>query len=665
MKVSIVVCLLFVVSTHCSYICDVLESYVEDEVSPQCMEKLRIVCNNPDLLWRMFDSSSKYPISGMSYSNNKDLGSYDDCIDINYEVFEGKVIGKYCGLSVAVVNLFLEPLPNPFAMDIPPKNLAQIPTINYTKNLDLRSTLRDATDDYSITVLSLCVPDQCTPEELGKFFIWGQLENISLVNFITEVPCMTKDSNTTFEWGDIFFTSVLALVLGLVVWCTAYDVMLMKLKREPAHPIYLAFSVVTNGKKILHVNRSTNPNQIQCLNGLRFISMMWVIAGHGFVAMEQVPIINYAEVGAYIDNVKAQYIGAAPISVDTFFFLSGFLLAFGYLKTAAKLPPLKQALGVPLMMVHRYLRLTPAMAMMYLTVITIYRLTGTGPLWDIVAKTMRDPCKQYWWSFFLYIQNYYNYDDLCMTHTWYLSADMQMFILAPLVLIPVAILIKANRSNLAIWSLLVLIVICVIFPMGIRFADQTIDNVYDTHSRFNNYLIGMLLAVIMRDPRFSRFPFHKITNLVIWCFVLVACVAFNLYYHSIIRVYEHTSDTLFYGLYRPLWCFSLAWLIYSCYHGYGGPVNWFLSLPVFQIGARLSYCMYLLHAVIQMYWVGLIRTPFYWGDYMVFYIWCGHFVVTMVLSAVWCLAFESPMITIEKYLLGGVGKRPQKKNTEG
>jgi uncharacterized membrane protein YhaH (DUF805 family) len=52
------------------------------------------------------------------------------------------------------------------------------------------------------------------------------------------------------------------------------------------------------------------------------------------------------------------------------------------------------------------------MAMMYLTVITIYRLTGTGPLWDIVAKTMRDPCKQYWWSFFLYIQNYYNYDDL-------------------------------------------------------------------------------------------------------------------------------------------------------------------------------------------------------------------------------------------------------------
>jgi hypothetical protein len=32
----------------------------------------------------------------------------------------------------------------------------------------------------------------------------------------------------------------------------------------------------------------------------------------------------------------------------------------------------------------------------------------------------------------------------------------------------------------------------------------------------------------------------------------------------------------------------------------------------------------------------------------------------MVLSAAWCLAFESPMITIEKYLLGGVGESMRK-----
>lgn len=140
---------------------------------------------------------------------------------------------------------------------------------------------------------------------------------------------------------------------------------------------------------------------------------------------------------------------------------------------------------------------------------------------------------------------------------------------------------------------------------------------YDTHSRINNYLIGILFGVIMREPKYKKFPFSKLVNLAIWCVVLVICISFNLYYHNVIRIYEHTKDTLFYGLYRPVWCFSLAWMVYSCHHGYGGFINWILSLPMFQIGARLSYCMYLLHALVIAYWVGVVRTSTYWGDYVI------------------------------------------------
>lgn len=99
--------------------------------------------------------------------------------------------------------------------------------------------------------------------------------------------------------------------------------------------------------------------------------MMWVIAGHNFVAVEQVPIVNYAEVKEvpqkkkfsnnylrqFADNVRVQYASAAPIAVDTFFFLSGFLLSFSYLKRMAKIgPPMQQLLKVPMMIIHRYLR---------------------------------------------------------------------------------------------------------------------------------------------------------------------------------------------------------------------------------------------------------------------------------------------------------------------
>lgn len=55
---------------------------------------------------------------------------------------------------------------------------------------------------------------------------------------------------------------------------------------------------------------------------------------------------------------------------------------------------------------------------------------------------------------------------------------MQMFILAPIVLIPLAELSKNNKRNEALIGLGVLIVICVFFPMGIRYADDTIDKYY-------------------------------------------------------------------------------------------------------------------------------------------------------------------------------------------
>ena len=78
--------------------------------------------------------------------------------------------------------------------------------VNYNK------TVRDATDDYSISLLSLCVPDKCTPKEVGMFFVWGHLADMQIVNFPEVLPCMMKDSNTTFRAGDIVFTWVLQLL---------------------------------------------------------------------------------------------------------------------------------------------------------------------------------------------------------------------------------------------------------------------------------------------------------------------------------------------------------------------------------------------------------------------------------------------------------------------
>ena len=45
--------------------------------------------------------------------------------------------------------------------------------------------------------------------------------------------------------------------------------------------ILLSFSIYTNGKKILNVSQPSGT--LTAINGIRFISMTWVILGHTYV----------------------------------------------------------------------------------------------------------------------------------------------------------------------------------------------------------------------------------------------------------------------------------------------------------------------------------------------------------------------------------------------
>jgi hypothetical protein len=61
-----------------------------------------------------------------------------------------------------------------------------------------------------------------------------------------------------------------------VVASTAYDVYSWKLRKKP--DLFVVFSLYTNGKKLLGTH-CENDN-LKCLNGIRVLSMVWVIVGH-------------------------------------------------------------------------------------------------------------------------------------------------------------------------------------------------------------------------------------------------------------------------------------------------------------------------------------------------------------------------------------------------
>lgn len=69
-------------------------------------------------------------------------------------------------------------------------------------------------------------------------------------------------------------------------------------------------------------------------------------------------------------------------------------------------------MNVLLLYFHRYLRLTPLLAVALLISVSMTRFGNKGPLFVQSLRVAREQCQQYWWSTLLYIQNFVNPGDL-------------------------------------------------------------------------------------------------------------------------------------------------------------------------------------------------------------------------------------------------------------
>jgi peptidoglycan/LPS O-acetylase OafA/YrhL len=91
------------------------------------------------------------------------------------------------------------------------------------------------------------------------------------------------------------------------------------------------YSAITTLKKIFSLNK--NSSTYSFLNGIRAISLFWIILGHSFVF--QLTIAD--NIVHILDNLHNSYaiqlMLGAIFGVDTFFFISGFLAVFVFINT--------------------------------------------------------------------------------------------------------------------------------------------------------------------------------------------------------------------------------------------------------------------------------------------------------------------------------------------
>ncbi|CAB4011959.1 nose resistant to fluoxetine 6-like [Paramuricea clavata] len=667
-------------------------------VSEKCNKTLRSL--NTDERWQYFDSWGK-PGSGILSGNVKWFGAFDQCIGIpDAKYCLVNVLGKFrtnktfpiwCGICIpdacnnsdvsTVVENFVENVTRRYFPSIRVVDLSCYEEPSYTTSV-------------VFTIILCCIILACcavgTAIEIsqesfqnGKEDDYFAAQNGALKHekdqgessFSHEIPKVTDVMETTpllrANKKQNGVTDSLELEPGQEKdpKPTAEDAInnTQQLKSNGLLvEFFLCFSLLRNTRDVLKTDVA--PGTVTSLYGLRVMSIFWIILGHvyAFSAIDG-NVENIFVLLGKVENFSMTVISNTYPAVDTFFFLSGLLLMYNVMKI------LKNNNGEihwGKLYLHRFLRLTPTMMFVILFVVQLEPFVDKGPLWQRHVDEQK--CDNYWWTNLLYISNFYPTNflvDGCLLWTWYLSVDMQFFVITPVI-----IYLCYRYGYRGVFGTSVFLgtasIICI----------AVITKHYDIHSMANSmpraspsskmeefnylyikpycrihpYLVGLVVGYFMHKRAFRAKQLNWPFAVIFW--FIAAAVALSVIYGPFTALREDPrpwtmTEKILYNTTRHLaWGIILAWVTYACEYGYGGYVQEFLSARFWIPLGRLTYSTYLVHCALLnvMYFgyrSGLLFSTQWWA-----YIYCGALLLSHGIAFILVITIEYPCANLEKLL---------------
>ncbi|XP_017034972.1 nose resistant to fluoxetine protein 6-like [Drosophila kikkawai] len=594
-------------------------------------------------LWAlsMLDSWGSKP-SGFLYGNRVDMGNYEQCLRVDGTISETHHIkGKYCFLELPIAKW-----------------------LGFNSDFLAETNIKTA----------VCFPSSCSAETMEVFLKQllqrllgtGDLDKLFYIN---EQSCQTSESDP-LDGLTIFTIVFLSIFCAVVALCTLYDYFLCPDQGKLPRLVKVFSARATSRELFAIVDPKATPNVIQCLNGMRCLSLIWVVLGHEYIINIMAMAINQVDNLRWMGKPFSSLILFAPFSVDTFFFLSGFLLVAIGLRALEKS---KGRLNVPLMYLHRYLRLTPIVAVAILVYMKVLPLLAAGPMYEKAGFFDYSLCKDTWYWTLLYVQNYAT-TDVCLEHTWYLAVDMQLYLLAPILLI---VLYKwGKKGAAAILLVMLLLSAClfatimtndykILFKNGGQLPDVAKKIYSATHTHAAPWLVGTLFGYFMHLVRGKQL---RLNGLAVWtgwllCLAMIFTSLFAMFPYAKLLGPSPTvlEGALYYTLTRIGWPLALCWVVFACVQGYGGLANSFLSSPLWQPLSRLSYSAYVWHIFIQEVNHRRVRSNTYFSDYDVMCNFWATFGFTLLMAYVMYVVVEAPLGGLEGLLMPSrksPGKQP-------
>ena len=402
---------------------------------------------------------------------------------------------------------------------------------------------------------------------------------------------------------------------------------------EHASSFWSAWNMVTHFEALGRQRQDT-----AALDGLRVASILWVIFGH-LMAIQSSSGGGYNNPADFLPphgfttTWQGQLLFASRFAVDTFLLISGYLVVH----VLTKLNPRgstdnvwkQYVTTVPGLLMHRLLRILPLYGMTLGFYTQIAPHLGSGPFWH-QWEGLLEPCREYGWTNLLFINNFVPFDKpntaTCFYHSWYLAVDVQLFILAPLLVYTY----KQNaRHGKLVTSLLLGASIGTTMYLawvrkwslntfdGAGVARFDVEAYAKPHVRAQVYLAGMLLSMKHQRRRNGMATWkHRIGMFM--ALLLLAIVTFGTVTGAYVRrpcrytewpmlddcgsIWSPEATFWYAATSRAAWAFAVCVIVDLCIRQRGGAVGAFLSLKCWTPLSHLSFGAYLVHPIVIFVW---------------------------------------------------------------
>ena len=439
--------------------------------------------------------------------------------------------------------------------------------------------------------------------------------------------------------------------------------------------IILSFSLYKTIPAIMATHQPASA--VTSINGIRVISMFWIILGHTFAAG-----IGYGNISASFANIQEvsetvqkrflfQLVDSFNYSVDSLFVLSGLLVSYLSIK---EIDRYQGKFPFTSFYVHRLLKLSPAY---YLAVFLSFKVlphVGSGPIWLFMDDV--NHCEKYWWTNILYINNFYPISFLngCYPVTWYMADVMQFFIISPIFLL---LLYHCWQIGFSTMGCIMLASIAIIGTLsGILNLNANINesnaqsqqNYYNIlytkpYCKINAYLIGVLLGFVLykkwrvKSNLWIRICFYSFMLIIaIGCCLLIV---FGRYKTWNGHPFTKAENIMYFMFSHTVFSIGIALMVYVCHNDFGGVINKFLSWSFWIPLSHLNYSAYLFHPMVITVMYSTERFRFIYTDWLLIILSGSAVVLSYSLALIVAVTVEYPVTNIENaaYKFAGLKRR--------